>query len=97
PALEAVARVEPRAAVRATLEAAARAEGRPPPALGRWRRTLYVHIATAPGLVAVAPHLAVDVLLPDGRWLRELSLTGGEVVVPDLGAGEAEVQVRLGP
>jgi hypothetical protein len=37
----------------------------------------------------------VDVLLPDGRWLRTSALDGGEVLLPDLPAGEADVHVRL--
>jgi HEAT repeat protein len=94
-AVAARARVEPEPRVRAVLREAARAAGRPPPAIGRGREVLYVHIATAPGLPADAASPSVDVLLPDGRWLRAPSLPGGEVLVPDLMGGRAEVQVRL--
>jgi hypothetical protein len=37
----------------------------------------------------------VDVVLPDGRWLRTSALEGGELLLPDLPAGEADVSVRL--
>ena len=39
--------------------------------------------------------LAADVLLPDGRWLRVSADAEGELLVPDLPAGEADVRVRL--
>lgn len=38
----------------------------------------------------------VDVVLPSGRWLRMSSLDGGDVLLPDLPRGVADVRVRLG-
>ncbi len=95
-AIEAAARVEAQDDVRDALFVAARAPGgRPPPAMLPGDDVLFVRISTAPGL-AIATQLAVDVLLADGRWLRVPALDGGAVLVPDLPAGQAEVQIRLG-
>ena len=55
---------------------------------------LYVRVVTAPGL-APRQTLVVDVMLPDGRWLRVPALGDGAVLVPDLPHGVAEVDVRL--
>ena len=35
----------------------------------------------------------VDVLLEDGRWLRMRTLPGGELLLEDLAAGQADVRV----
>ncbi|MCZ7683496.1 MAG: hypothetical protein M5U28_33815 [Sandaracinaceae bacterium] len=83
-----------RAALRAALGAG---EGRPPPPSVHGDEVLFVRVVTAPGVRrrAEGERIEVDVVLPDGRWLRTFAIAGGEVVVPDLPAGEAEVQVRL--
>ncbi len=92
-AIAARERVERRPAVRRALRRGLEsAERTAPPAL-RGREVLYVRVVTAPG-VGLAP-VEVDVLLPDGRWLRPLVLAGGEVLIPDLPRADAEVQVRL--
>ncbi|MCB9595912.1 MAG: HEAT repeat domain-containing protein [Sandaracinaceae bacterium] len=96
-AIAARARVERDDRVRRALVAVAASPGRrPPPPFRRGDAVLHVRISTAPGLSRGAD-LAVDVLLPDGRWLSTLALSSGEVLVPDLAEGEAEVQVRLDP
>lgn len=65
------------------------------PTVLRGRELLYVHVITAPGLrEPTREMLEVDVLLPDGRWLRSFALSGGEVVLPGLPSGEAEVHAR---
>lgn len=38
----------------------------------------------------------VDIVLPSGRWLRIASLEHGELLLPDLPRGVADVRVRLG-
>ena len=97
PLLSAHARVERDDRVRAALvEAAATNTHRAPPALQFGDRVLYTRVSTAPGL-STGDALSVDVLLPDGRWLRVQALGGGEVFVPDLPGGQAEVQVLLDP
>ncbi len=85
---------EVRAALRAALDAG---EGRPPPPSVHGDEVLFVRVVTAPGVRrrAEGERIEVDVVLPDGRWLRTFAIAGGEVVVPDLPAGDAEVQVRL--
>lgn len=96
-ALAARMRVEPDPSVRSALRQAAETPGRRAPrAIARGDDVLYVRVSTAPGL-SRGPDLAVDVLLADGRWLRTVALSSGEVLIPDLPAGEAEVQVRLDP
>ncbi|MFW6050583.1 MAG: HEAT repeat domain-containing protein, partial [Myxococcota bacterium] len=40
--------------------------------------------------------MRVDVVLPDGRWLRLRTLPSGELLWPGLPAGKADVRVRLG-
>lgn len=88
-------RVETNAPVRDALRQSIGVPGRrPPPPIGRGEDVLYVRISTAAGL-SRGPELAVDVLLADGRWLQTVALSTGEVLVPDLPAGEAEVQLRL--
>ncbi|HEY8432027.1 MAG TPA: hypothetical protein VIL20_26805, partial [Sandaracinaceae bacterium] len=99
-AIAARERVEPNERVWRALRAAL-AGGRPPPARLAGSEVLLVRIVTAPGLCTAGEAacaggaIDVDVLLPDGRWLRTFALPGGEVIVPDLPAGEAEVQVRI--
>jgi len=96
-ALLAQARVEQVESVRhALLDAASSSRRRAPPAIRPGHALLYARVSTAAGL-SRGPDLAVDVLLPDGRWLRTFALETGEVFLADLPAGEAEVQVRLDP
>lgn len=87
------ARVEPNEAVRAALYEAT-GEGRATPTYVTGEELLYVRVVTAPGL-APRQTLVVDVMLPDGRWLRVPALGDGAVLVPDLPHGVAEVDVRL--
>lgn len=94
-AIRASARVERDPVVRRALRAAARDSARPSSPIARGDELLYVHVSTAPGLAGAA--VGVDVLLPDGRWLEMTSLSTGEVLVPDLPAGDAEVLVHLRP
>ncbi len=95
PAIAARARVERQEAVRlALIDASRSASRRTPPPIRVGDTVFYARVSTAAGL-ARGPDLGVDVLLADGRWLRTLTLSTGEVLVPDLPAGEAEVQVRL--
>jgi hypothetical protein len=82
---------EVRRALRLALEAS-RARFGPPAALGG-REVLYARVVAAESTADGA--LQVDVLLPDGRWLRPVVLPGGELLIADLPAAEAEVQVRL--
>lgn len=93
PALAARARIEADPRVRRALMVARR-PGRPPPARGSGVEVLYLRVATAPGL-HTPRGVAVDVVLPDGRWQRRRALPGGEFLLADLPSGEAEVQVRL--
>ncbi len=96
PAIAAAARVERDDRVRrALLDASLAADRRPPPAFRRGRGTVYARITTPPGLARAAS--TVDVVLGDGRWLATLALPTGEVLVPDLPDGEAEILVRLDP
>lgn len=93
-AIAARERVERDAEVKRALRAAL-APGAGPVVL-EGSEPLYVRIEAAPGPREQARELLeVDVLLPDGRWLRTFALAGGEVLLPRLPAGEAEVQVRL--
>jgi hypothetical protein len=99
-AIAARERVERDRKVRAALRAALAPVETPPPAALRGSEVLYVRIATAPGVRDAHSSMAsdpieVDVLLPDGRWLRTFALERGEVLVPDVPGGEADVQVRL--
>jgi len=95
PACASHARTEVVELVRAALADAAEAPGRRPrPAILRGDEVLYVRVSTAPG-IARGPELAVDVMLDDGRWLRTVASRAGEVLIPDLPAGAAEVQPRL--
>ena len=90
-------RVEENALVRAALrDAVAAPSRRSAPAFRRGRDVLFARVLTAPGLTGgSAP--AVDVKLPDGRWLRTVATSAGEVLVADLPGGEAEVQLIFGP
>ncbi|MFK7987065.1 MAG: HEAT repeat domain-containing protein [Sandaracinaceae bacterium] len=93
PLLAARARIESDPRVRDVLTVAGR-PGRPPRARGVGVEVLYLRVATAPGL-HTPRGVAVDVVLPDGRWQRRRALPGGEFLLADLPSGEAEVQVRL--
>jgi len=95
-AVEARLRVEAEPRVRAALVAAARPGRRPAPALRPGRSMLYARVSTAPGIER-GHDFAVEVTLADGRWLRTLALATGEVFVPDVPAGVAELQVALEP
>ncbi len=95
--LEAQARVEDDASVRLALsDAAAVAEGqrRRPLAFDEaGDEVLRVRVAAlAQGRREGVP---VDVVLPDGRWLTLTTLPGGELLLPDLPAGRADVRVRM--
>ena len=94
PAIAARERVERDRRVAEMLRTAAVAPaGRSWPPLDRGQDVLFARVVAAPGIEA--PGLAVDVLLSDGRWLRAPTLVGGEVLVPDLASGEAEVQIGI--
>ena len=41
--------------------------------------------------------VTVDIVLPDGEWLRIATLETGEIVIADLPAGTADLRVRVGP
>jgi hypothetical protein len=98
PGIEARLRIEEDPQVALALEDAAAApgaRGAPPPELGR-----------APGREAVRVRIVargeegnrgvpVDVVVPDGRWLRMHTLPSGELVVVDLVAGVVDVRVRI--
>lgn len=102
-ALAGAQRLEEDAAVR-TLEQdaldAAR-DGHPrPPATGS--EVLRVEVRRAPSSEArptpttgESTGIPVEALLPDGRWLRIHTLGGGELILPDLPAGKADVRLRL--
>jgi HEAT repeat protein len=40
--------------------------------------------------------VTVDIVLPDGEWLRIATLETGEIVIADLPAGTADLRVRVG-
>jgi HEAT repeat protein len=93
PALRARWRIEEDPWVRHALRDAAEA-GRRRPVRGfgaGGREVLRVRIASEG---AAAP-VTVDVVLPDGRWLRLPSLVTGELFVADLPAGTVDVCVRV--
>jgi HEAT repeat protein len=75
---------------RVALEAVAHA-GVPAALLERGQLALEVRVRAERG--AAQQHPRLEVLLEDGRWLRLRALPGGELVVPDLPEGEAEVRV----
>jgi hypothetical protein len=52
-------------------------------------RVLEVRL-TARGGTPIEP--LAEVLLADGRWLRMRALRGGELIIPDLTAGRADVR-----
>ncbi|MDH5672221.1 MAG: HEAT repeat domain-containing protein [Myxococcales bacterium] len=54
-----------------------------------------LHLAIEPSDDRLGPNPAVDVLLPDGRWLRQKPLGDREIFIPGLPAGDAEI--RLSP
>ncbi|MGD8860320.1 MAG: HEAT repeat domain-containing protein [Myxococcales bacterium] len=88
--LTAHARIEGRPELRRAVAELTRAPGRTP-LDARGRHVLEVQISTPPG--AARRPGQVDVLLSDGRWLRLSPLPGGELLVADLPAGQAELRV----
>jgi HEAT repeat protein len=75
---------------RATIEMVAHA-GVPAALRERGSLALEVRVRAERGAAQLRPRL--EVLLEDGRWLRVRALPGGELIVPDLPPGEAEVRV----
>lgn len=94
-AIAARARIEEDAAVRDALGDAASAHERRP--LGGFDavgdQVLRLRIVAAAG--ETERGVPVDLVLPDGRWLRMRTLPTGELVLPDLPAGDADLRVRL--
>ncbi len=86
------ARVEADPRVRAAIEAAAGASERgvslPGEPTGDGVLRTRVMLETANGV-------QVDVVLPDGRWLRMRTLPHGDVLLTDLAYGTADVRVRV--
>jgi len=93
--IEARLRVEDALDVRSALaDAAGAAERRPASHRGmRGQEVLRVRVMAA-GAQEAEP-IPVDVLLPDGRWLRTETLPGGELLLADLPSARADVRVRL--
>jgi hypothetical protein len=94
PALERRLRVEEDERVRDALRDAVTL-GRPFPAAGlRGDQVLRVRIIPSAG--DGASRIPVDVVLPDGRYLRTRTLSSGEILLVDLPSGSADVRVRVG-
>ncbi len=73
----------------------ARAGGRPFPARGLvGDQVLRVRVVTGSGVAD--SRIPVDVVLPDGRFLRMRTLSSGELLIVDLPSGSADVRVRVG-
>ena len=92
-ALEAVGRVEEDGAIRRALREATRTRRRAEAFELRGRHVLRVRVVAAEG--ETEGGIPVEVVLPDGRWLRLRSLPSGEVFLADLPSGDADVRVEL--
>jgi HEAT repeat protein len=69
--------------------------GRPFPARGLpGDQVLRVRVVT--GTAILDSRIPVDVVLPDGRFLRMRTLSSGELLIVDLPSGSADVRVRVG-
>jgi HEAT repeat protein len=93
PLLEARARIEEDPIVREALVDALELDRRFPAAGLRGNETLRVRIRTTSGR-AHGP-VPVDVVLPDGRYLRLRTLASGELILVDLPLGTADVRARV--
>lgn len=83
------ARVESEPKLREALREAAASDGAALPLAPKGALAIEARIRAASPR---APRALFDVLLPDGRWLRMRALPEGELIVPDLPAGEADVR-----